>query len=206
MDALHRLKTTFPAQRQRRERHRKEVVKQDETERLPLILPKLEPEIDIDLEVNGRDASASQDVSVSDKSEDDRMSYDEEAANDADSEASDDYFNFDDDTATARSKLEKVGEFEMEHNWLLHEDLQRKREEFNTQSKKLRVSLPEEDPVEMMENRMDEIRSMMRPKAELGHFIDKIDPEQRAKIMVSIFVCLYMYIFSICMSLLVDLL
>ncbi|XP_021375927.1 uncharacterized protein LOC110464811 isoform X2 [Mizuhopecten yessoensis] len=184
MDALHRVKTTFPAQRQRRERHRKEVIKRDEGDRLPLILPKLEPDIDIDLDVTVRDASAKvNEVSMSDKSEDERMSYDEETANDADSEASDDYFNFDDDTATARSKLEKIGEFEMEHNWLLHEDLQRKRDEFNSQSKKLRVSLPEEDPVEMMENRMDEVRSMMRPKAELGHFLDKIDPEQREKIM-----------------------
>lgn len=42
---------------------------------------------------------------------------------------------------------------------------------------------PEEDPVEMMENRMDEVRAMMRPKAELGHFLEKIDPEQRAKIL-----------------------
>ncbi|XP_060065313.1 uncharacterized protein LOC132545633 [Ylistrum balloti] len=184
MDALHRLKTTFPAQRQRRERHRKEVVKQDDGTRLPLILPKLEPDVDIDLDVTARDASAKvNEVSPSDKSEDDHMSYDEEAANDADSEASDDYFNFDDDTATARSKLEKIGEFEMEHNWLLQEDLQRKRDEFNSQSKKLRVSLPEEDPVEMMENRMEEVRSMMRPKAELGHFLDKIDPVQREKIM-----------------------
>ncbi|XP_069131294.1 uncharacterized protein [Argopecten irradians] len=184
MDALHRLKTTFPSQRQRRERHRKGVVKQEDGNRLPLILPKLEPAIDIDLDVTERDASAKvNEVSVSDKSDDGHMSCDEEVANDADSEGSDDYFNFDDDTATARSKLEKIGEFEMEHNWLLQEDLQRKRDEFNTQSKKLRVSLPEEDPVEMMENRMDEVRAMMRPKAELGHFLEKIDPEQRAKIL-----------------------
>ncbi|XP_033742595.1 uncharacterized protein LOC117329022 isoform X2 [Pecten maximus] len=184
MDALHRLKTTFPTQRQRRDRHRKGLIKQEDGNRLPLILPKLEPDIDIDLDVTARDASAKvNEVSMSDKSEDEHMSYDEEVANDADSEGSDDYFNFDDDTATARSKLEKIGEFEMEHNWLLQEDLQRKRDEFNTQSKKLRVSLPEEDPVEMMENRMEEVRGMMRPKAELGHFLEKIDPAQRATIM-----------------------
>lgn len=41
----------------------------------------------------------------------------------------------------------------------------------------------DEDPMEAIQSRLDEVTMMVKPKAEWGNFIDTIEPEQRAKIM-----------------------
>jgi hypothetical protein len=51
--------------------------------------------------------------------------------------------NFDDDNETAKNKLYKVGQYEMEHNWILHEGLQKNLENFDKEGKKLQISIPD---------------------------------------------------------------
>lgn len=171
---------------------RKETPKKTKAyERLPLILPKLEPDVNLDLDVETRDESAivktspDKDVTLENGLDSDFEERPESEDND------DDYFNFDDDTATARKKLETLGNFEMEHNWILQEDLRQKQEDILIHSKKVRISLPDEDPMATIQNRIEELQTMSKPRAEFANFIETLSPEQKERIMVRIYIYIY---------------
>ncbi|KAJ8298347.1 hypothetical protein KUTeg_024878 [Tegillarca granosa] len=152
-------------------------------ERLPLILPKLEPDVNLDLDVETRDESAivkpspEKDIILENGLDSEFEERPESEDND------DDYFNFDDDTATARKKLETLGSFEMEHNWILQEDLRQKQEDILIHSKKVRISIPDEDPMATIQNRIEELQTMSKPRAEFANFIETLSPEQKDRIM-----------------------
>ena len=42
----------------------------------------------------------------------------------------------------------------------------------------------DDDPLEGINNRLEEVQSMVKPKAELSGFIEDMDPEQRERIYV----------------------
>ncbi|CAG2209765.1 unnamed protein product [Mytilus edulis] len=159
---------------------KKSLAYEEKGERLSLLLPHIEPDCDLDLSVNVRDASASY-ISTPENRENRARSSDK--SND---EALDYLTNYDDDNDTAKSKLHKLGIYEMEHNWILHETLEKNLEDFKKKGKKLEIPEPDYESKAPVTDRLKEIRSMLKPRAELGDFMSKMDPVQREKIWVSL--------------------
>ncbi|XP_076071486.1 uncharacterized protein LOC143042879 isoform X2 [Mytilus galloprovincialis] len=155
---------------------KKSLAYEEKGERLSLLLPHIEPDCDLDLSVNVRDASASY-ISTPENRENRARSSDK--SND---EALDYLTNYDDDNDTAKSKLHKLGIYEMEHNWILHETLEKNLEDFKKKGKKLEIPEPDYESKAPVTDRLKEIRSMLKPRAELGDFMSKMDPVQREKI------------------------
>lgn len=157
---------------------KKSIMEDDKGERLSLLLPHIEPDCDLNLDVNARDASAT--IMSPSLSGDDVM---RNAAKTSDEKLDNfDYLtNFDDDNETAKNKLYKVGQYEMEHNWILHEGLQKNLENFDKEGKKLQISIPDKSKAPITD-RIQEVKSMLKPRAELGDFINNMDPAQKERI------------------------
>ncbi|CAL1540138.1 unnamed protein product [Lymnaea stagnalis] len=81
--------------------------------------------------------------------------------------------------ADSRSRSERMAEFEIDHNWMLKEEADKQAKQFERTKKLLTISLPDEDPLEGIHNRLDEIQSMVKPKVELSDFLSKLTTEQR---------------------------
>ncbi|XP_070197784.1 uncharacterized protein [Littorina saxatilis] len=82
-----------------------------------------------------------------------------------------------------RARAEKAAEFEVEHNWLLKEEAEMKVKKFDQTKRKLIIPLPDDDPLEGISNRLEEIQSMVKPKAEFSTFLDDLSGEQRDRIL-----------------------
>ncbi|KAK3099817.1 hypothetical protein FSP39_010212 [Pinctada imbricata] len=178
MDILFRGKT-LPEHKKKK---RSMPEKSESTENLPLSLPKLEPEVDIDFDTQGRDASVLASRAISQITSNGLALTETEIDRDSDSDESDYLNNNKDDTETARRRLGEIGEFEMLHNWKLHESFKEDKEKFTVKSRKIAIVLPDENPMVTVNSRIQEIQSMVKPKAELGNFIEKLPPAQREKI------------------------
>lgn len=152
----------------------------DKGERLSLLLPRVEPDCDLNLDVNVRDASAI--VKSPSENGDDELRFGVKIS-DEQLDNFDYLTNFDDDNDTAKEKLNKVGQYEMEHNWILHEGLQKHIEDFNKKGKQLQIPIPDDDSKTPITDRIREVKLMTKPRAELGDFLRKMDPAQKEKIM-----------------------
>ena len=84
-----------------------------------------------------------------------------------------------------RARAEKAAEFEVEHNWLLKEEAEMKVKKFDQTKRKLAIFLPDDDPLEGISNRLEEVQSMVKPKAEFSSFLEDLSEEQRERILVS---------------------
>lgn len=143
----------------------------------------LEPEVDLDLDADARDVSATTRLaSQLDSNPRGTAEPDVRTEHESDSDESDYLNNYDDDTETAHKKLDQIGKFEMEHNWLLHEGFEREKEGFVNKSRKINIPIPDENPVTTVNSRIDEINSMVKPKADIGILIQNMNPEQKEKI------------------------
>ena len=160
---------------------KKSIMQDDKGERLSLLLPHIEPDCDINLDVNARDASAT--IMSPSLSGDDVMRNAAKTSNEK-LDNFDYLTNFDDDNETAKNKLYKVGQYEMEHNWILHEGLQKNLENFDKEGKKLQISIPDNKSKAPITDRIQEVKSMLKPRAELGDFINNMDPAQKERIKV----------------------
>uniref|UniRef100_K1PHN1 Uncharacterized protein n=2 Tax=Magallana gigas TaxID=29159 RepID=K1PHN1_MAGGI len=167
MEGLNRNHTTLDSGR--RKSKLLKIPKAESREALPLCLPRLEPEVDLDLDADARDVSATTRLaSQLDSNPRGTAEPDVRTEHESDSDESDYLNNYDDDTETAHKKLDQIGKFEMEHNWLLHEGFEREKED--------------ENPVTTVNSRIDEINSMVKPKADIGILIQNMNPEQKEKI------------------------
>ncbi|RUS70055.1 hypothetical protein EGW08_022180, partial [Elysia chlorotica] len=86
------------------------------------------------------------------------------------------------DEAQSRLKKERAAEFEIAHNWLLKEETEIQAKKFVQTKRKLTICLPDDDPLEGINNRLEEVQSMVKPKVELSDFLEELDPEQRERI------------------------
>lgn len=181
MEGLNRNHTTLDSGR--RKSKLLKIPKAESREALPLCLPRLEPEVDLDLDVDARDVSATTRLaSQLDSNPRGTAEPDVRTEHESDSDESDYLDNYDDDTETAHKKLDQIGKFEMEHNWLLHEGFEREKEDFVNKSRKINIPIPDENPVMTVNSRIDEINSMVKPKADIGILIQNMNPEQQEKI------------------------
>jgi hypothetical protein len=57
-----------------------------------------------------------------------------------------------------------VGQYEMEHNWILHEGLQKNLENFDKEGKKLQISIPDNKSKAPITDRIQEVKSMYHSK------------------------------------------
>ena len=151
-----------------------------------LNLPLIEPDIDINGTFESRDNSA---LSVAIHSTNGRNSnnHENEAESEIDS-ADEEVYQSDDDPEISRRNLDKAGDYIVEHDWILKENLAKDARKIKTKHKLLVIPLPDDDPLDSIKTRVDEIQLMVKPKAEYGNFIDTIDPSQRDKILVSCFI------------------
>nr|XP_034300923.1 uncharacterized protein LOC105328408 isoform X8 [Crassostrea gigas] len=181
MEGLNRNHTTLDSGR--RKSKLLKIPKAESREALPLCLPRLEPEVDLDLDADARDVSATTRLaSQLDSNPRGTAEPDVRTEHESDSDESDYLNNYDDDTETAHKKLDQIGKFEMEHNWLLHEGFEREKEGFVNKSRKINIPIPDENPVTTVNSRIDEINSMVKPKADIGILIQNMNPEQKEKI------------------------
>ncbi|XP_022323171.2 uncharacterized protein LOC111124529 isoform X4 [Crassostrea virginica] len=182
MEGLNRNHTTLDSGR-RKKKFFKKIPKAESKEALPLCLPRLEPEVDLDLDVEARDVSATTRLaSQMDSNPRGTAEPDVRTEHESDSDESDYLNNYEDDTETAHRKLDQIGKFEMEHNWLLHEGFEREKETFINKSRKINIPIPDENPVTTVNSRLDEVHSMVKPKADIGILIQNMSPEQQEKI------------------------
>lgn len=187
MEGLNRNHTTLDSGR-RKKKFFKKIPKAESKEALPLCLPRLEPEVDLDLDVEARDVSATTRLaSQMDSNPRETAEPDVRTEHESDSDESDYLNNYEDDTETAHRKLDQIGKFEMEHNWLLHEGFEREKETFINKSRKINIPIPDENPVTTVNSRLDEVHSMVKPKADIGILIQNMSPEQQEKIKVRLY-------------------
>lgn len=159
---------------------KKSVAGEDCGERLSLLLPEIEPNCDLVLDVDARDASATV-VSTPDRND---LSRNNGSSDDVGDQF--DYLtNFDDDNETAKTKLHHLGKYEMEHNWILHENLQKNLDNFEKKSKKLQIPKPGQEARAPITDRLTEVKRMLKPSAELGDYFNNLDPSQKELIAVS---------------------
>ena len=179
MDTLFRGKTILDSGKKKK----RNSFKTEKPEKLPLTLPKLEPEVDIDFDTQARDASVAA-RAISQLESNAHAQSEADIDHESDSDESDYLNNNRDDTETARRRLDEIGQFEMNHNWRLHEGFKQDQENFQVKSRKIAIVIPDENPLNTVNTRIQEIQQMVKPKAELGNFIEKLPQEQRARIMV----------------------
>lgn len=77
-------------------------------------------------------------------------------------------------------------EFDVAHNWVRHSDNDKRRKRFQTRRHRLQILFPDDDPLATIEDRLDEVKAMLKPKAELSTLLKNMDPAQRELIEVSI--------------------
>ena len=147
-----------------------------------LALPKIDPDIAVEVERDSRESTATNGVL-----DNGRLSDNNDSDNETDSQASEEIYLSDDDPDVSRQNLDKAGDYIVDHDWILQENLAKEARRMSTARKQMRIIIPDEDPMEAIQSRLDEVTMMVKPKAEWGNFIDTIEPEQRAKIMVSQF-------------------
>lgn len=149
-----------------------------------LNLPSIDPEQDLRCDVNCRDLSA---VTSRSGARNGRLSSTNGTINDTESDESDEeVYKSDDDPEVSRKNLDKAGDYIVEHDWILKGNIQEEARRVALKHNKVRIPLPDEDPLEAISLRMEEVNRMVKPRAELGNFLDTIDPEQRNRIMVRI--------------------
>ncbi|XP_062612133.1 uncharacterized protein LOC134273929 isoform X3 [Saccostrea cucullata] len=183
MEGLNRNHTTLIDSSRRKKMSK--IQKTESKETLPLCLPRLEPEVDLDLDVEARDVSATTRLaSQMDSNPRGTTEPEVRTEHESDSDESDYLNDYRDDTETAHKKLEQIGVFEMEHNWLLHEGFEREKELFVTKSRKINIALPDENPITTVNSRIEEVNSMVKPKADIGMLLKNMNPEQQEKIRI----------------------
>lgn len=146
-----------------------------------LNLPQIDPEQEVTGEPGSRDNSAGTSCRMSTRNGHGFGLIDSEE----ESEAEEDIYPSDEDPGVSRQNLDKAGDYIVEHDWILKENLAKEARKVNSMHNKIKIVLPDEDPLEAIKSRMDEIQLMVKPRAELGNFLQTIDPEQRERIMVS---------------------
>lgn len=82
-----------------------------------------------------------------------------------------------------RARAEKAAEFEVEHNWLLKEEAERKVKKLDVTKRKLSIFLPDDDPLEGISNRLEEVQSMVKHKVGMSFFMDDLPVEQKEIIL-----------------------
>ena len=160
-----------------------------------LALPKIDPDVAIEGERNSRESSAVTGVTF----ENGLFTGTGESDVDSDSGGEEEVYLSDDDPEVSRKNLEKAGEYIVDHDWILHENLAKEARRMSCVRNQTRIIVPDDDPMEAIQSRLDEVSMMVKPKAEWGNFIDTIEPEQRAKIMVSsLHFSLFLFLYNTC--------
>ena len=76
-------------------------------------------------------------------------------------------------------------EREVKSNWLLDEELKNARKLFERREQALKIVLPDEDAMEVIEQRMSEIRHMSKPRRDERHVLDRMPSPLRDSVVVS---------------------
>lgn len=150
-----------------------------------LILPQIEP----DVEINGSRGSSAH-MSAHSSRHSATSGAREPLPIDESSSEDDDIYESDDDPVISRQNLDKAGDYIVEHDWILKGKIAKEARKVKVLHHKVQIPLPDDDALETIKSRMDEINMMVKPRAEYGNFLDTIDPEQKARIMVCINTCL----------------
>lgn len=87
--------------------------------------------------------------------------------------------------AEYRARAEAAAEYEVEHNWLLKEQEEIRARNLLLTKRKLTILLPEDDSLENISNRLEEVQSMVKPKAEFSTLLKDLPSEQKDRILVS---------------------
>lgn len=160
-----------------------------------LNLPVLEPDIELTGGMGSRDNSAGTSARISSRTG--RTSGMHERDEEIESSSGEDeVYLSDDDPVVSRKNLDKAGDYIVEHDWILKEQLAKEARQVKSLHNKVNIILPDEDPLETIKSRMSEINMMVKPRAEYGNYLETIDPEQKERIVVSIYEYIIVSIFE----------
>ena len=102
-----------------------------------------------------------------------------------DSDYDSDELGFDQDAGISLDAREKEAEEEVSHNWILETENQKEKRKKQQLAAKLRIQIPDEDPMSSIEKRLDEIKMMTKPRRNTSYVLERVTPEQKEKILVS---------------------
>ena len=84
-----------------------------------------------------------------------------------------------------RLEAERQAEEEVKHNWLLEEENKSRMKRFESRCNRLTIAISDEDAVDAIEDRLEELRMMAKPRKDERSVLDRLTADQREKILVS---------------------
>ncbi|WAQ99542.1 hypothetical protein MAR_023915 [Mya arenaria] len=146
-----------------------------------LNLPNIDPQQEVIHEIKTRDNSAvTSGRTRSRNGHNARHDGNDNQSEQSESEA--DIYLSDEDPEVSRRNLDKAGDYIVEHDWILKGNLETEARKVAVLHNRVKIVLPDEDPLETIQSRMDEINMMVNPRAELGNYLETIDPAQKERI------------------------
>ena len=84
--------------------------------------------------------------------------------------------------------LAKDAEADLKHSWLLDEQTKEQWKKFEERKRALTIVIADEDPIAAIEQRLEEVRMMSKPRKDMRHVLERLPEEQKDSILVSIFI------------------
>ncbi len=81
--------------------------------------------------------------------------------------------------------LAKDAEADMKHSWLLEEQNRELWKKFEERKRQLAIVIADENPLQEIEQRLEEVRLMSKPRKDPRHVLERLPEDQRNNIMVS---------------------
>ena len=84
--------------------------------------------------------------------------------------------------------LAKDAEADLKHSWLLDEQTKEQWKKFEERKRALTIVIVDEDPIAAIEQRLEEVRMMSKPRKDMRHVLERLPEEQKDSILVSILI------------------
>ena len=84
--------------------------------------------------------------------------------------------------------LAKDAEADLKHSWLLDEQTKEQWKKFEERKRALTIVIADEDPIAAIEQRLEEVRMMSKPRKDMRHVLERLPEEQKDSILVSILI------------------
>ena len=91
----------------------------------------------------------------------------------------------DEDEDGGFTEVERIAEEEVKHNWLLEEENKIRMKRFENRKNRLMIHISDDDTVDAIDDRLEELRMMAKPRKDERHVLDRLSKDQRERILVS---------------------
>ena len=81
--------------------------------------------------------------------------------------------------------LAKEAETDLKHSWLLDEQTRELWAKFEERKRALTIVISDEDPMSAIEQRLEEVKMMSKPRKDMRHVLERLPKDQKENILVS---------------------